>query len=159
MLDHGMKNWFFFPFIRVTMSLTLLVDQGPEGSNCTTSPFLNLGIKTSRINLSWTCQNLVSRFGNKTNMESASYSFRMCEGKLTAIALPYFFYSISLCSIVYRSMMTHVMLQKICKNLNMPIELKLSSRYALYPVVFVCVLFVRLTFLYLSLLFWLSLRK
>jgi hypothetical protein len=43
--------------------------------------------------------------------------------------------------------MTHVMLKKICKNLNMPIELELSSRYALYPVVLVCALFVSLTFL------------
>ena len=102
-----------------------------------------------QVNLS---KNLASRIGNKTNMASVLYSFNICEGKLTAKALPYFFKAISLYSIVYRSM-THVILKKICMNLNMLIELKLSSRYALYPVVLVCAVFVSLTFLYLSLLF------
>ena len=83
-------------------------------------------------------------------MAAALYYFSICEGKLTAKALPYFFNATSLCSIVYRSM-TNVMMKKICKTLNMPIELKLSSRYALYSVVFVCAI-LSLILLYLSLL-------
>jgi hypothetical protein len=91
------------------MSLTLLVDYGPEVSKYTTSLFLNL-----ELNLAKSCVTYWKPFEDRS--------------------------------------MTHVMMKKICKNLNIPIEIKLSTRYALYPVVLVCAMFVSLTFLYLSLL-------